>query len=141
MSATTAGSLKAYIESLGLGISVYRDRPPNGKEVPYITVSESISTVPEIAFNVFDDSEGHVSELAQVDIWQRWRDNETGVVEESYTLADAVYKALNGARLSTAPSHVSGVLVQNMVRLFETETQIVHHSITINIHRVLQRIA
>src|SRR5687768_1064682 len=104
MAASTAGAIKAYIEGLGLGVPAYRDDKPPGQEPDYIEVHEDISTVPDGLFNAFDDPEGHVSELVQVDYYQRRRNPVTGAAVESYTIPDALTKALNGCRLPAAPT-------------------------------------
>lgn len=140
MSATTAGALKAFLETQSLGVSIHRDRPPASTAEPFITISEAISVTPEPAFNQHDDPDGHVSELAQVDIWQKWR-TDTNTIGENYTLVDAVCLALRGVRLSTAPTHVSGISVLNRVRLVEQDTNIVHDAITVRVRRVLRRSA
>lgn len=146
MAATTGGALKALLEAAGLGISVFRDRAPEGRTLvnaagtatPYVTVFEGVSVVPDPAFNSFDDDEHHVIELAQVDVWQQWRDPQTGAVTESYTLPAAVAAALNGARLSAAPTHVSGVVLRDGPRrLLELEENVVHHAITVEVRRTL----
>ncbi len=138
MAASTGGAIKALLEAQGLGVSVFRDQKPADQNLDdWITVLEDISTTPDGAFNAYDDPEGHVSELAQVDIWQQARHPSTRVVSESYTLADAVMKALHGARLTAAPKHVSGMQVVGRVRLLEPENNIVHTALTVQVRRVL----
>lgn len=137
MAASSAGAIKAYIESLGLGVPAYRDDRPEGQEVPYIAISEDISTVPDGGWNAHDDPEGHVTELVQVDYYQRRRNPVTGVVAESYTVPDALMKALHGCRLPGAPKAVSGCLVVGRVRLLERENNIVHTALTVEVRRVL----
>lgn len=137
MSANTANAIKAYIETLGLGVSVYRDRAPNNIAPPYITVIEGISITSDPAFNAFDDPEKHVVELAQVDVWQAWHDAAgTGVVE-SYTLADAVAKALDGGLPTSPPTRVMGMRLTGMVRLLDPDQNIVHHALTVEVRRTL----
>lgn len=137
MAASTAGALKAYIEGLGLGVPAYRDDRPKGQEVPFIQISEDISTVPDGVFNAYDDPEGHVSELVQVDYFQRRRHPTTGATVESNTIPDALMKALNGCQLPAAPKHVSGVQVVSRNRLVERENNVVHHAFTVQVRRVL----
>lgn len=137
MAANTANAIKAYIETLGLGVSVYRDRAPINIAPPYITVVEAISVTPERAFNSFDDAEKHVVELAQVDVWQAWHDASGYGIAESYTLADAVAKALDGALPTSPPTRVMGMRLTGMVRLLEPEQNIVHHALTVEVRRTL----
>jgi hypothetical protein len=141
MAASTAGALKAYLEAQGLGVSVYRDTAPETASLPYITVTESISVTPDAAFNAFDDPQGHVREVVQVDIWQQWRDPDTNALVESYSLPDAVTLALTGSRLSSAPTPTPGVTLQGVRRLLEPpdEPSVVHHAITVELRRQLSR--
>ena len=68
MAASTAGALKAYIESLGLSLPAFRDKKPTGQDLDrWVEITEDVSTVPDGAFNAFDDPDGHVSEVAGVD--------------------------------------------------------------------------
>jgi len=149
MSANTGNAVKALLETLGLGVSVYRDAAPLNTPLPVILVHEGISIVPEPSFSAFDDPEGHVRELVQVDVWQMWRDLRSGDVLESYTLPDAVVKGLRGASLATGPTRVSGVTVVDMVRTVGNplpnareavgrgEQDKVRHAITIEVRRTL----
>ena len=149
MAANSANAVKALLESLGLGVSVYRDAPAKNAALPYILVHEGISVVPDNAFNAFDDPEGHVRELVQVSVWQTWKNLRTGDIVESYTLPDAVYKALRGGRLPDAPTHVTGMTVTGMVRLVgdpspttrnapgRGEDDKVHTAITVEVRRTL----
>ena len=138
MAATTAGALKAYLEAQGLGVTVFRDRAREDQAFPYLTVTEGIAVTPEETFNAFDDEDGHVVELAQVDVWQTWR-NDDRTIAESYTLADAVALALNGAILTTLPNYVGAARVASVVRLLEVEENVVHHAVTVEVRRTLAR--
>lgn len=131
MAATTAGAIKARLESLSLGLPVFRDRAPDGHALPYITVSEAISVVPDGQHD--DDT---VVELAQVDLWQPWK-NTAGAVVESYSLPGAVLTGLRGASLPAAPTHVYGVGVDSSVRLLEADRNVVHQALTVRIRRAL----
>jgi hypothetical protein len=138
VAASTAGALKAYIESLGLSLAVYRGKKPEAEKVArWVEVTEDISTVPDGVFNAFDDPDGHVSELAGVDLYQRRMNPATGANAESYTLPDALTKALNGARLVSAPTHVVGVTVVGRNRVPDPDTNVVHHALTVQIKRTL----
>ena len=138
MAASTAGALKAYIEALGLSLSVFRGKKPTGHDLDrWVEVTEDVSTVPEGVFNAFDDPDGHVSELVGVDLYQRRINPVTGANVESYTRPDALMKALNGARLATAPTNVSGVTVVSRNRVPDPDTNIVHHALTVQVRRTL----
>lgn len=137
MSASTGAAIKSHLEGQGLGVAVFRDRRGDNAPLPYITVKEDISTVPDGLFNAFDDPEGHVSELVQVDIWQRRKAPAGPDMSESYTLPDAVMKALHGVRLADAPKHVSGVQVVGRTRLIEFETNTIHTALTVQVRRTL----
>lgn len=137
MSANTASAIKAHLEGQGLGVAVFRDRRAPKQDLPYITVREDISTVPDGQWNPYADPEGHVSEVVQVDIWQRRQNPGTEDVVESYTLADAVMKSLHGSHLPTAPKPVSGVQVISRNRIVEFETNTVHTALTVQVRRTL----
>lgn len=140
MSASTAGALKAYIETLGLGVAAFRDVAPDNQPLPYIVIQEGISVRSEPAFNSYDDPEVHVSEAAQVVVCQQWRDPLTGAVVESYTLADAVQRALDGKRTTTAPTWVGGMTASAGVRIPDVEDNTVRTVIDVEIRRTLYRI-
>lgn len=139
MAASTAGALKAFLEAQGLGISVYRDRAPEGPTFPYATVHEAISVSPEPAFNADDDPQGHVTEQAQVSIWQRSRNPDTLAKTESYTLPDAICLALTGAVLTALPTYGGHVRVQGRTRLLEDEGTTIHDAVTVEVRRTLAR--
>lgn len=130
MAATTAGAIKAKLEGLSLSVPVFRDKAPDGHTLPYITITEAISIVPD---GNYDDTT--LIELAQVDVWQAWKDA-AGAVIESYTLPGAVFAGLSGTSLPAAPTHVYGVTVDSMVRRPPTELGVVQHALTVRIRRV-----
>lgn len=142
ISASTAGALKAYIESKGLGLAVYKDVPPPdelGKTIfpPYVTVSEGIAVTPvsDEDGGAGNGGESYVVELAQVDLWMAWRDQGNGR-KESPALARSLHRILAGAMLDTSPARVYNVAVQNDLRLEERDNNLVHHAITLAINRV-----
>lgn len=140
MAASLGGAIKALLESQGLGVPVFRDRAPANQSLPYVVVYEGIAVVPEVAFNAYDDPEGHVSELVQVSLYQQWRDSLTGGLVESYTLADAMTLALHRNHLTTAPFHVAGMRVtEGPVRVLDVDDNSVNHAVTVEVRRVLQR--
>lgn len=146
MAATTAGALKAYIESLGLGLSSYRDAAPsaddpNGRRIPavpypFTTVREGIAITPNRDGDLGDPAAFlTVRELLQVDLWQMWRDA-AGKPAESYTLPGVLMQRLRGARLlPVGSSVVYGVTVTSSIRLLEEQSNIVHHAISCVAHR------
>jgi hypothetical protein len=139
MAASTAGALKVLIEGAGLGLSAYRHRAPEGQAYPHVVIHEAISITPEPAFSQFDDSQDHVNELVQIDLWQRWK-NADGTLAESYSLADTLARTLRGSTLTAAPFHVSGLrLINGPIRDVEVEENLIHDSYTLEVHRVLER--
>lgn len=139
MAASMAGAVKAFAEGLGLGVSFYRDTAPEGESYPYGTIREQIALVPETAFSQYDDVDGHVRELVQVDLWQQKKDPATGARVEDFTLADRLVNGLRGAQLPDAPYPVSGVEVLGAPRIPDPDANVVHHALTIAVHRTLVR--
>lgn len=137
MAASTAGALKALVEGAGLSLAAYRDLAPERATLPYVVVNEAIAIVPTASSARFDRAGTAPTgrETAQVSLWQRWRNPETGAMAESYTLPDALIELLDGAQLSAAPSHVWGVLVLSSRRIIEQEENLVQHAITVEIVR------
>lgn len=138
MAASIAGALKALLESLGLGISVYRDAAPAGQPLPYATVRERISVTKSLSGRGdFGDpaSKSPVEEQVQVDVWQQWRNPATGALAETYTLARAVTSSLDGAVLPSPPMQVHGVRLASAVRFVEDDNNLVHDAITVVVHR------
>jgi hypothetical protein len=135
VSLTTANALKAWIEAGGLGVTVYRDRPPEGTAYPYVTVHEGISEVPSGTDNAFCADDFTIVEQVQVSLWQQWKDKASNAVTESYTLAAALRRLLNGAQLATAPTRVFGVRVTNRVRALDVDNDVVHDALTVDIDR------
>ena len=144
MAASTSGALKAYLESpaVALGVPVYRDQAPAGQKKPYITVSEAIALSPD---PLEDGAVGTLREEVQIDLWMPWKDlpgqPETkfadGRLLESYSLPGALLRALDGARLATAPTTVYGVLVVKAgPRLLAQEENVVHYAVQADVWRV-----
>lgn len=144
MAASTAGAVKALCESLGLGVPFYRDEAPERvagvpTPYPYGTIREQISLVPEAAFNQYDDEDGHVRELVQVDLWQQKKNPATGERLEDFTLADRLVAGLRGAQLPEAPWPTAGIEVVGAPRVPDPDANVVHHAITVAVHRTLVR--
>lgn len=132
MSATTAGALKAYIESLGFpGLSAYRDRVPEKAGWPRVVIYEGIAIVPEhLGDNGDSDA---VTETVQIDLFERWKSN--GQMVESYDLASDLEKALYQADLPDAPKRVHGLSGVSRLRQLDHETNVVRNVITVEIRR------
>lgn len=137
MSATTAGALKALIEAGGLGITADRDeRSRLNTAANWVTISEGISAVPASINTPYDPlGPKVVSELAQVDLWQTWRDDNKNILE-SAALAKSLVRLLDGARLPTSPTRTFGVTVRSSRRMPpEQEANLVHTAITVEVVR------
>lgn len=134
MAANTANAIKVLIENSGLGIAAYSDGADQFEQLPYITITEAIAVVPD---GRSDGGDGEsCTEEVQVDVWERWKD-EDDVVVESPTLIHDVVRLLHGAQLDQAPRRVYGVTVINRRRLLEPAKSLVHHAITANVHRLI----
>jgi hypothetical protein len=137
MSASVSGALKALIESAGLSLTADRDqRSKTNTAVNWVTISEGISTVPASINTPYDPlGPKVVSELAQVDLWQKWRDSDNNVVE-SPALARSLIRTLDGARLPTSPTRTWGVTVRSFHRMPpEQEANLIHTAITVQLIR------
>lgn len=138
MAATTSGAIKAHLESLGLGVPVFRDGPRPGQRLPYIVVTEAVSIAPSTtAAGDFADPDAGVvvSEQAQVDVVQEGR-TATGANAERYDLPPRVWRALHGAQLVAAPTHVYGCRVLTMTRQ-PIADNVVRHILTVQLDRAL----
>ena len=137
MSISTSSALKVLIESGGLGLTADRDeRSKLNTAANWVTISEAISVVPA-SVNTPRDPSGPrvVSELAQVDLWQKWRDPNKNVVE-SPALARSLHHLLDGARLTTSPTLTWGVYVRSARRLPpEQEANLIHTAYTVELVR------
>lgn len=135
MAATTGGALKAYIEGLGLSISVYRDRAPTNLAPPYVTVDESLSVIPD---SLEDATYSTGVETATVHVWMPWKNQSTGALAESQTLVRDIVRGLQGHSLPAAPTRAYAVLVQHQgPRMVDEEENVVHVPITVEIWRQL----
>ena len=68
MAATTSNAIKAFLESVPIGVSVYRDRAPANLAPPYITVAEAVAVTTDPSE---DGVAGTVHEQA-VDAYRRY---------------------------------------------------------------------
>lgn len=134
MASTTAGAVKALVESLGLSLSAYRRRVPDGTTLPYVRISERIALTPSDADNAFNSDDSPFVEQVQVDLFQQEHDDDGRV--ESYTLPDALARGLHGARLS-GPTHVYGCRVVQGPLELPDEENLVRHVLTLEVNRNL----
>lgn len=135
MAANTSNALKVLIESGGLGLAAYRDAAGLDEEDgtrAYVVITEGIAVIPD---GRSDGGEGETcTEEVQVSLFEPWKDDDGNVVE-SPTLIHQLVALLHGAQLLAAPQRVYGVSVVNRRRLLEPSRSIVHHPITVNVHR------
>ena len=140
MAQTTAAALKVLIESLGLSLAAYGDQAQQGQARPYVTIIEEVGLVPD---PLEDGGPSTAVETVQVDLWQDWKDLTPnsptyGNVKENYTLAPALKRGMHGQRLqSIGSSVVYMALVRHSARFTEEASNVVHHAITVDIHRQL----
>lgn len=137
MAATTAGALKAYIETLGLSLAVYRDKAPEDATGKYVRVHEAVTISPRQSGDFGDPNAGRqVTEEVQLDLFQPIRDANLAVVED-YTLPDTLIRKLHGAHLTAAPKHVYGVRVLNSTRFPDDDENVARQLITVALDRAL----
>lgn len=146
MSASTSTAIKSLIESSGLHLAAYRDVAPEGTTVwnpgagptPFVTVTEAIAVTPSsINAPLTGEAVSVVSEVAQVSLWQAWRDpdSDSRRIVESMALPDELVALLHGGRLVTAPTHVWAMYVRSSRRLLEREENVVQHALTVELVR------
>ncbi|MEU6496445.1 hypothetical protein ABZ890_39715 [Streptomyces sp. NPDC046984] len=144
MAATTAGAVKARLESLEFGVPVFRDGPREGQAEPFIVVQEALPIGLDTSGNGdFGDPDAEIAivETLTVDLVQLAR-VKTGAATtknaERYGLAEAIAHALHGHTLPAHPAKVTAVRVDGIERIPIAENR-VRHSITVQVHRVLLR--
>lgn len=145
MSATSAAALKVVIENAGLGLAAYRDRAPQGEPRPYVTISDGISTIVEAHGDQGDpDADVAVSELVQVDLWERLRsanpadyDGQASDPFEDPALVRGLLAVFRSTFPVTGPTLVYGVTIDDHQRFVEHDTGVVHHAITVRVRRGL----
>lgn len=142
MAATTAGAIKAYLESLSFGVPVFRDGPRPGQGLPYIVVTEAVSTgVDGTGNGDYGDPAAtlQITEIATVDLVQQARiKTAAGTTRsaERYGLAEAIAHALNHTTLPAHPATVTACRVQDIDRIPIADNT-VRHAIHITIRREL----
>ncbi|MFJ9754970.1 hypothetical protein [Streptomyces sp. NPDC101149] len=143
MAATTAGAVKARLESLEFGVPVFRDGPREGQGEPFVVVQEALPIGLDTANGDFGDPDAEITivETLTVDLVQLAR-VKTGAATtrnaERYGLAEAIAHALHGHTLPAHPAKVTAVRVDGIERIPIAENR-VRHSITVQVHRVLLR--
>lgn len=140
MSASTGGAVKAYLEGRQLGVPVFRDRAPKGQPYPFITVTEEVSLTVRRRAEAGD-------ELVQVDLWQLWKHpagtvvggvNVAGRLAEDSALVRRLQQSLRRAALMAAPTLTYQANLEGSVRLPEPDDNLVHHALTVRVHRELE---
>lgn len=138
MSATSAGAIKAYIESLGLALPTFRRQaPPEQVLFPYVTVQEAISLVTDLSGDEADpDARVTARELVQVDLWEQRRQSDGS--GERYGLPALLLRRLRAARLPIiGTSRVYGVSGLSLTYVPDPDPAIVHHALSLTIRREL----
>jgi hypothetical protein len=140
VSATTSGAVKAYVEQLGLSLSVHRDKPPAGIRLPYAVVHEGLALVPELDGDYGDPAaERNASELVQLDLYQAARQPATGAMAESVPLADALWQALRHTDLvvpgQQQRARVWACTVANRVRTPAGDDNVVRDTFSLAVRR------
>lgn len=138
LAASTGGALKAALEGAELGVPVFRDRAPKDQAYPYITVAEEL----DLGLVARADA---AAELAQVDLWQyaRWpagveAPKVAGKVAEDSGLVRRLQAFLRSCELPAAPTLTYRAVLQGSVRLTEPNNNLVHHALTVRVHRDLE---
>lgn len=141
MAATTSGAIKARIESLALGVPVFRDGPREGQAPPFVVVTEALATTLDRGNGDFGDPAAVLSivEKVGVDLVQNARTKATAATApnaERYGLAEAIAHNLHGRPLPAHPAKVTAVRVIGIDR-FPIKDNRIRASITVEIHRQL----
>lgn len=145
MSLTTAAAVKVVIEAADLGLAAYRDRAPAGEARPYVTISDGVSVTIDAHGDQGDaDADVAVTELVQVDLWERLKsgnpsdyDGSTSDPFEDPSLIRDLLALFRHSVPTTGPTHVYGVTVDGSVRLVEHDRGVVHHAVTLRVRRGL----
>jgi hypothetical protein len=146
--ASTATAVKLYVESLGLSLVAYRDGAPTNDAgqvtaaYPHVVVQEGIAYDHQLHGDYGDPNAAEaVTELVQVDLYQLARKlvGASSQDVESYTLPDALRRALHGAKLGELGSgstsrRVYGVTLRDG-RRWPIADNVVRHTFTIAVER------
>ena len=139
MAASTAGAIKARLESLAFGVPVFRDGPREGQAEPFIVVQEGMPAGIDLTAAGDAGADPQIIETITVDLVQQARVKtgaRTTKVTERYGLAEAIAAALHGHGLPAHPAKVTSVRVQDIDRIPIADNK-VRHSITVTVRRAL----
>ena len=139
---TSAGALKAIIESAGLRLAAYRDQLPADVKMPVVTIDEEIGSTSELHGDPTDPNGHHgESELINVHLWQPLR-NQNGRPGETFALPRQLTHVLKTTQPfmygpDDAPTRVYGLRVDGRARIIEgtAPDEVVHTVLTITMRR------
>ena len=139
MAASTAGAIKARLESLAFGVPVFRDGPREGQAEPCIGGQEGMPAGIALTAPADAGADPQIIETITVDLVQQARVKtgaRTTKVTGRYGLAEAIAAALHGHGLPAHPAKVTSVRVQDIDRIPIADNK-VRHSITVTVRRAL----
>ena len=114
------GGIRALIVADGVVSGrAWADDAPDKPTFPYVTIDSGISVGPDL-----EGDGGDVEYLVreeQVNLWQKADDEDDDVVRR-------LRAAVNGKRI---PGAATRLRVRDTVRLYERDTRIVHHALTL----------
>lgn len=136
--------MKALIESAGLGLAVYRDAVAAAvkDQLPYCTLDENVSTVPERHGDTQDPSGHHgEAETMTLHLWERWKTDD-GKPAEDYALPRELSRVLKtsppftyGAIGKGGIVRCYGVSISARARIIEEDANVVHNTWTLTLRR------
>lgn len=148
MALTTGGALKARIESLGLGVAVYRNGAPEAAPYPFVNIQDGIGEVElREAHGDFGDPDAEVMvrEECQVDVYQLSRkagatQGSTAIAEDS-TMMDRLRQGLRGARLGVIGTATGGAVVSGTTtrRRWPVKDNVARGTLSVFVDRPIQR--
>lgn len=141
---TSSAAIKALIESSGLGLACYRDAvaAADKDKLPYVTVDENVSVVPE-QHGDKQDPDGHhgETELVTLHLWERWKGDD-GKPAEDYPLPRQLSRLLRTCGPFTYGSvdrggivRVYGISISARARIVEEDANVVHNTWTLRLRR------
>lgn len=141
MAQTTAGAVLKLIQTLGTGLPVYIDAPPQKTPRPYITVSRGVLAPGPLE----DGGPGTAIEAIHVDVYQDWKKADNSMQWDSLVAAKLEH-GLHGAGVLGADRQLfnspggTGVLYRlKVVGSNRTQDQtvenMIHDALTVNMWR------
>jgi hypothetical protein len=124
--ASVASAVRTKITDASLtnvGTKVYRDFAPDEIALPFVTF---ISDVARVSILEGDGIVKARQQTMAVDLWQSLTDESVGLIEELLT-------ALDGVALTGVDKTVFNCKVTDVSRLVELDTDICHHSVTLDV--------